>query len=125
MQKPPLVSPVQLVLNQIFVAFGQGSGVIRIADEAIVYATQTYWDVIQANTAVWVDNPFRVREYARTLGHRAAHIALHRGRTIIDREDLIQAIGRRQLVLMRRRLNSLAEADDSDQDEGDCPFCTD
>ncbi|MBE3134442.1 MAG: hypothetical protein IMZ55_13290, partial [Acidobacteria bacterium] len=121
---PPPVSPVQLVLDQIFVAFGQGAGVMRIADAAIVYATQTYWAVVQANMTVWEEDAPHVREYARTLGHLAAHIALQKGRTIIEREDLAQAIGRRQLVLMKKKLNALAEADDEAPSEGDCPFCT-
>lgn len=121
---PPEVLPVQLVLDQIFVAFGQGAGVMRIASEAIIYATQMYWHVIEANMRVWEENPFRVREYLRTLGHLAAHIALHNGRTIITREDVIGAIGRDQLRAMYQKLNERAEAHDGDQDEGDCPFCT-
>jgi hypothetical protein len=122
-QTPRDVSPVQLVLDQIFIAFGQGAGVMRVADAAIRYATNTYWDVIEKNMVVWRDNPFRVREYARTLGHLAAHIAVGRGKTIIDEQDVSDAIGPEQYRAMLRKVGLPDEVHDRRGDEGDCPFC--
>jgi orotate phosphoribosyltransferase-like protein len=112
------------VLDQIFIAFGQGAGVMRVADQAIIYATQTYWHVIQTDLQVWHDNPFRVREYARTLGHLSAHVALRNNRTIITQDDVTEAIGDAQIRAMLRKLSQPDEAHDKPDDEGDCPFCT-
>lgn len=133
-----VVDPVQLVLDQIFVAFGQGTGAMRVSNAAIQYATATYREPIARRMNVWVEQPWRVREYARLLGHLAAHFALEAGSTQIDTSHLVAAIRatnprvetppvsppeiKPPASAPKMRPLPSGTGDDGDS-EGECPFC--
>lgn len=83
------------VMAQIWVAFGQGTGMTRISQKAALALHGRYYDRINASGAlpVWGNQAVQVLERIRMIGKLAAAKALERGDTTISEDDVNDAIG--------------------------------
>lgn len=81
------------VMNQVFVAFGQGTGPVRVAQRACRDLRERYTPRIdEAVLARWEDEAVQVLERIRAIGRTAAAEASLAGRTAISTEELRTAI---------------------------------
>jgi hypothetical protein len=77
------------VMNQVFVAFGQGTGPMRVAHGACRDLRERYTPrVDEAVLARWEDEAVQVLERIRAIGRTAAAEAALAGRTAISAADL-------------------------------------
>jgi hypothetical protein len=82
---------------QIFVAFGQGSGTLRVSQEACLVLSGRYGGLIDEHLlAIWPDADIapQVLERMRAIGRTAAVTASLAGRTAIHADDVRQAARR-------------------------------
>lgn len=81
------------VMNQVFVAFGQGTGPLRVAQGACRDLRERYTPRIdEAVLARWADEAVQVLERIRAIGRAAAAEASLAGRTAITTQELRTAI---------------------------------
>jgi len=76
------------VMAQIFVAFGQGTGVTRVSPDAAEALRALYFDAITADIASTRWSGEAVLERIRALGRLAAFQALQRGDTVVSAADV-------------------------------------
>ncbi|HXO19045.1 MAG TPA: hypothetical protein VOA87_03875, partial [Thermoanaerobaculia bacterium] len=71
------------VMAQIWVAFGQGTGTVRISQEATLALRELYYDAITDDIVqrIWATAAVQVLERIRAIGRLAAHRAALRGDT--------------------------------------------
>ncbi len=81
-------------IAQILVAFGQGTGMTRISQRAVMALHGRYFGHIDKSgiLPVWTDHAVQVLERIRTIGKLAALKALERGDTTIGEADVNAAI---------------------------------
>jgi hypothetical protein len=82
------------IMAQIWVAFGQGTGMTRTSQKAVMVLHDRYFGHIEKSgiMPVWGQNATQVLERIRTIGKYAAHEALKRGDTTISAADVAAAI---------------------------------
>jgi hypothetical protein len=82
------------IMAQIWVAFGQGSGLIRTSQAAVLALHTRYFDHIEQSgiIPVWGENAVQVLERIRTIGKVAAFRAMERSATIVSEADVIAAM---------------------------------
>ena len=81
------------VMNQVFVAFGQGTGPVRVAQGACRDLRERYTPRLdEAVLARWEDEAVQVLERIRAIGRTAAAEVALAGRTAISTEELRTAI---------------------------------
>jgi hypothetical protein len=82
------------ILVELFVAFGQGTGFIHVAPEAIAAAREAYERIVQQHAGKWDEHAVAALTYARGLGRAVAHRALGEGRMVILAEDFTKVADR-------------------------------
>jgi histone H3/H4 len=80
------------VLAQILVAFGQGTGLTRTSQKAVLAMRGRYLDQIEQHLWEWGENAVQVLERIRTIGKVAVLRATERADTTISEEDVCYAI---------------------------------
>lgn len=82
------------VMAQIWVAFGQGTGMTRISQKAALALHGRYYGHIHASgiLPVWENQAVQVLERIRMIGKLAAVKALERGDTTVSEDDVNNAI---------------------------------
>jgi hypothetical protein len=82
------------IMAQIWVAFGQGTGMTRTSQKAVMVLHERYFDHIERSgiIPVWGKEACQVLERIRTIGKYAALQALERGDTTISVTDVNEAI---------------------------------
>lgn len=82
------------VMAQIWVAFGQGAGLTRTSQKAVMVLHARYFNHIASSGIidVWGENAVQVLERIRTIGKVAAFKALERGATSISEADVTAAV---------------------------------
>ncbi|HKH45917.1 MAG TPA: hypothetical protein VKM72_14745 [Thermoanaerobaculia bacterium] len=84
-----MAQTVDGVMNQVFVAFGQGTGPMRVAQGACRDLRERYTPRIdEAVLARWEDEAVQVLERIRAIGRTAAAEAALAGRTAISAQEL-------------------------------------
>ena len=89
------ISYTQLgIMAQIWVAFGQGAGMTRTSQKAVMALHGRYFDHIAVSGIqdVWGDHAVQVLERLRAIGRVAAHKAMVRGDTTISEQDVTEAM---------------------------------
>ena len=88
----PAVDPEAVILGQVCLAFGQGTGALRVSQEAVAALRERYGAVLTAEVVKkWDGVAVQVLERMRAIGRLAAHLATAAARTAIGREDLLRA----------------------------------
>lgn len=83
------------ILAQIFVAFGQGSGTLRVSQEACAILSMRYGGRIDEGIlGSWEEVAVQVLERMRAIGRTAAVEAALEGRTAISADDVRRAVPR-------------------------------
>jgi len=84
----------QGIMAQLWVAFGQGTGMTRSSQKAVMALHGRYFDHIASCGIVdlWGEHAMQVLERLRAIGRFAALKALERGDTTISEEDVNAAI---------------------------------
>jgi len=82
------------IMAQIWAAFGQGTGMTRTSQKAVMVLHARYFGHIEKSgiIPVWGKEAMQVLERIRTIGKYAAHEALKRGDTTISAADVAAAI---------------------------------
>lgn len=81
------------IMNQVFVAFGQGTGPVRVANGACRDLRERYTPRIdEAVLTRWEDEAVQVLERLRAIGRTAAAEAALAGRTALSAQELRTAI---------------------------------
>jgi hypothetical protein len=83
--------PVEHVLCQMLIAFGQGTGGMHVSLELIDTVWKRYTRPVTRRLAEWESLAPETLEYARGLGRLAAVLALQDGRNVIAGRDLEEA----------------------------------
>ena len=89
-------SEVEQILGQFFVAFGQGTGCVRVARETVAAIRNHYVDMIQEYSPSWEEDAVQVLERVRTVGRLAALNSLEQGSSTISPEHFKDATGKIQ-----------------------------
>lgn len=78
------------IMDQIFVAFGQGTGMLRVSHEAVAVLRELYFIGItpEIESTHWATEAVQVLERIRALGRLAALKAVTRGDTTVSAEDV-------------------------------------
>jgi hypothetical protein len=78
------------IMAQIWVAFGQGSGAIRVSHAAAAALKELYFDAIKPEivSTHWSTQGYQVLERIRVLGRMAALNATQRGDSTVSPEDI-------------------------------------
>jgi len=82
------------IMAQIWVAFGQGTGMTRVSQTAVMVLHERYYAHIAKCGIIpdWGQHAVQVLERIRTIGRFAALKALERGDTTISEADVSAAI---------------------------------
>ena len=80
------------IMAQIWVAFGQGTGMTRASQKAVMVLHAKYFEHIDKHLEEWGPNAVQVLERIRTIGKVAAHRAVGRADTTISEADVTEAI---------------------------------
>ncbi len=88
---PPLSDEGFIILTQIFAAFAHGAGGLLINGDAILAARADYSGNVEARKEQWPTEAPVVLGLAYRMGRMAAHIALGRGSTVIDKTDYVES----------------------------------
>lgn len=75
-------------MAQIWVAFGQGTGMTRTSQKAALALQARYSPEIDGHLEEWGREAVQVLERIRTIGKLAALKATERGSTIVTEEDV-------------------------------------
>lgn len=82
------------IMAQIWVAFGQGTGSLRVSQEAVMVLHAQYNNAITADVVdAWKDEAANILERIRAIGRLAALTAVTRGDSVIKAGDVKNAIG--------------------------------
>ena len=89
----------QDVLNQTLVAFGQGTGCVRVSSGACRELVGLMTPIIEARNLAdqWGEIAVQMLERIRTIGRVAVNLMLDEGRVFIDEKDVAVAFRRVQL----------------------------
>ncbi len=89
----------QDVLNQTLVAFGQGTGCVRVSSGACRELVGLMTPIIEARNLAgdWEDIAVQMLERIRTIGRVAVNLMLDEGRVYIEEKDVAVAFRRVQL----------------------------
>lgn len=88
----PAVDPKLVLLGQACVAFGQGTGAMRVSRQAVAALRERYGAVLTAEVVrQWDTVAVQALERLRAVGRLAAHLATAAARTAIAREDFLRA----------------------------------
>jgi hypothetical protein len=80
------------IMAQCWVAFGQGSGSLRVSQEATLALQSLYYGAITEDLLTkWDGEAVQILERMRAIGRLAAHTADTRGDTRISAEDVLQS----------------------------------
>jgi len=84
----------QGIMAQIWVAFGQGAGMTRASQKAVMALHGRYFDHIASSGIrdVWGEHAVQVLERLRAIGRVAAYKAMERGDTTISEADVNAAM---------------------------------
>jgi hypothetical protein len=115
MPSPFALSPgdapdIDVLVTQLLIAFGQGTGSLYIHPDVISQARRTYRPIVADALASWSATAIQAHEYARALGRIAGHLAVGEGLDIV----LIKHVDAAAAML---RANSGTTAC------ANCPFC--
>jgi len=80
------------IMAQIWVAFGQGTGMTRTSQKAALALHTRYFAEIEKHREEWGENAVQVLERIRTIGKVALLKATERAATVISEEDVNAAI---------------------------------
>jgi len=82
----------EVVLGQICVAFGQGTGAVRVSREAVAALRERYGPLLTADILrQWEMLAVQVLERMRAIGRLAAHHATRRAQVALGGEDVLRA----------------------------------
>jgi hypothetical protein len=80
------------IMAQCWVAFGQGSGSLRVSQEAAIALQSQYYGAITNDLLdKWDGEAVQILERMRAIGRLAAHLAAGRGDTRISAVDVAEA----------------------------------
>jgi len=81
-------------MAQISIAFGQGTGALRVEHDAAVALRSLYFDAITPEivSTRWAGAAVQVLERIRAIGRLAAFLAIQRGDTVIFAADVQTAV---------------------------------
>lgn len=80
------------VMDQLLVAFGQGTGAVQISQDATDTLRQHYWDKITADVlSSWSEEANAVLVRIRTLGSLADQVRVQEGRATVVGMDVTRA----------------------------------
>lgn len=81
------------IMSQIFVAFGQGTGMLRVSHDAVAVLRTLYFDAITPDivSTQWATEAVQVLERIRALGRLAALKPVLRGDTTVSVEDVLSS----------------------------------
>jgi hypothetical protein len=74
------------IMDQVFVAFGQGIGSMRVSRSACAALRRRYMPMHERDKKLWADEGDQALERIRTLGRKMATDATSKGRTDITDE---------------------------------------
>lgn len=82
------------IMAQIWVAFGQGTGTLRVTQEAVLVLHTQYDRAItdEIVNEAWDKEAVHILERIRAIGRLAALTAVSRGDSVINAEDVKKAI---------------------------------
>jgi len=88
----PAVDPELVILGQACVAFGQGTGAMRVSRQAVAALLERYGAVLTDEGVLrWDTVAVQALERLRAVGRLATHLATGAARTAISREDFLRA----------------------------------
>jgi hypothetical protein len=78
------------IMAQIWVAFGQGTGAVRVSQSATMELYNIYFAAITPEIVSnkWEGDGVQVLERIRTIGRLSALLATERGDTTVSRQDV-------------------------------------
>lgn len=80
------------IMAQLWVAFGQGTGAVRVGQEAAWALRELYYDAIDETVlSVWESEAVQVLERIRTIGRLAAARTVEQAQVAVSRETVLQA----------------------------------
>jgi histone H3/H4 len=81
------------IMAQIWIAFGQGAGAIRVSQEAALELQRWYYDAITTEVVEkrWKTDAVQVLDRIRAIGRLAALKAAHAGSTVIKPQDVYES----------------------------------
>jgi hypothetical protein len=81
------------IMAQIMVAFGQGTGEIRVSQDAAMQLRTIYFAAITAEVvaSLWATEAVQVLERIRAIGRLAAQTATAAGATAISVDDVMSS----------------------------------
>jgi hypothetical protein len=90
------------IMSQILVAFGQGTGAIRVSQDAALELRRWYYDAITPTIidTQWETQAVQLLERARAIGSLAALKATGTGATAISPQDVYDSAVTVQVVSM-------------------------
>ncbi|MFY9823152.1 MAG: hypothetical protein WAM82_17345 [Thermoanaerobaculia bacterium] len=90
------------IMAQILVAFGQGTGTIRVSQDAALELRRWYFDAItqQIIDQIWETQAVQLLERARAIGSLAALKATGTGATTISPQDVYDSAATVQITSM-------------------------
>ncbi|HYU32425.1 MAG TPA: hypothetical protein VEW48_09690 [Thermoanaerobaculia bacterium] len=80
------------IMAQIWVAFGQGTGLTRTSQKAVLALQARYYEEIPKYVSEWGEQAVQVLERIRAIGKVAAFKATERGSTVISEDDVNAAM---------------------------------
>jgi hypothetical protein len=88
------------IMAQIWIAFGQGAGAIRVSQEAALELRRWYYDAItpQVVDQRWETDAVHVLERIRAIGSLAAQKATSTGATVITQTEVYESASAVQAV---------------------------
>ena len=83
------------IMAQIWIAFGQGAGAIRVSHEAALELQRWYYGAITTEVIDkrWKTDAVQVLDRIRAIGRLAALKAAHAGSTVIKPQDVYESAG--------------------------------
>lgn len=80
------------IMAQLLIAFGQGTGAIRVSQRAALTLKDLYQDAITDEVVgIWGEEAVQVLERIRAIGRLAAFEAAQRGDTSVKADDVAAA----------------------------------
>jgi hypothetical protein len=91
-EAPTPIETLAVLLGQVCVAFGQGTGPVRVSREAVAALRDRYGALFTEDLARrWDDVAVQALERIRAIGRLAAHLTTSEARTAIGSEELLAA----------------------------------
>jgi hypothetical protein len=88
------------IMAQIWIAFGQGAGAVRVSHDAAMELYRWYHDAITPDIIHerWQTDAVQALERIRAVGRRAALMAASAGSTVINPQDVYESASKVQAV---------------------------